>query len=131
MEEVLHKLEGMQSNKKRFEYLGERYPDLFIFLMTKQGMTKELKRYMDKCMTYENDWKRYTLYVRGFWLPYLRHLRKKRLLRKGKAYSYCSKILYFSKGQPLSRFLALTSHTKAGWIKTVELMDMELRRVTV
>ena len=104
MEEVLHKLEGMQSNKKRFEYLGERYPDLFIFLMTKQGMTKELRRYMDRCMTYENDWKRFTLYVRGFWLPYLRHLRKKRLLKKGKANSNGSNILYFPRDNHFQDF---------------------------
>ena len=73
----------MKTNKHRLNFLGERYPDLCIFVMKKRGMQDELQEYMDRCRSYENDPERYTLYIRGYWLPYLQQQKDKGLLKEG------------------------------------------------
>ena len=42
MQALLGKLEGMQTDKERIEYLGEWCPCLCIFVLKKCGMTKKL-----------------------------------------------------------------------------------------
>ena len=53
-------------------------------MMKKRGMKAEFKQYMDKCESYENDYRNYTLYIYGYWIPYLQQQIEKGHLKKGK-----------------------------------------------
>ena len=41
---------------------------------------------MQGCKTLENDWKRYTIYIHGFLIPYLDALKKRGLLKRDEDY---------------------------------------------
>ena len=47
-------------------------------------MHKEVEEYMDICKSYENDYKMYSLYVHGYWLPYVEQQKAKGLLKEGR-----------------------------------------------
>ena len=73
LQSLLEILESMKTNNEIVDYLSERYPCLYIFVLQKRGMDGELKAYYEKCKSYENDedLSKYSLYVHGHWLPYL------------------------------------------------------------
>ena len=71
MQHLLGSLESLKTNKERIDYLSYGYPSLYVFILKKRGMKAELKQYMGICESYENDCKKYTLYIYGYWLPYL------------------------------------------------------------
>ena len=55
-----------------------------VFVMKEFGMQRELRDYLEKCQSYENDWVKYSYYVHGYWLPYVQDLVEKGLLVNGK-----------------------------------------------
>ena len=73
MDTLLRSLDMIQSNEERKEYLATWCPCLHIFVLQKRGMDEELRAYDEKCKSYENDKdpSKYSLYVQGYWLPYL------------------------------------------------------------
>ena len=77
----------MPTNKDRIGYLGVWYPCLCIFILKKRGMNTEGRAYMERCKNFEYDYdeSKYSLYVYGYWIPYLLHLIEKGLLKQGKA----------------------------------------------
>ena len=46
---------------------------------------EELKLYYERCKSYEidEDHSKYSLYVHGYWFPYLQRLEKEGLLKEG------------------------------------------------
>ena len=70
-------LEKIKTTDEIIRYLGERCPDLCIYVMDKRGMHQELKDYKMKCRSYLDDSTKYHLYIRGYWLPHLQYLRNK------------------------------------------------------
>ena len=79
---ILSKLDEMKSNKERIEFLSTWYPQLYIFVQQKRGMVTELRAYIQKCKSCENDSdpSKFSLYVHGYWLPCLLILEQKGLL---------------------------------------------------
>ena len=73
MQKLLEMLECMKTNKERADYLRERYPCLYIFMLQKRGLDERLEAYDERCKSYEKDKdpNMYSLYVYGYWLPYL------------------------------------------------------------
>ena len=79
----------MKTNNERVDYLSERYPCLYIFVLQKRGMDERLRAYDEMCQSYEydKDPSKYSLYLHGHWLPYLQRLEEEGVLKKGKASS--------------------------------------------
>ena len=79
----------MQKNKERIEYLGEWCPCLYLFALKKNGMTEKLQEYIKKCESYEDDYdydfSTYSLYIHGFWHPYLYQQIEQGILKQGNA----------------------------------------------
>ena len=73
LQNLLEILESMKTNNERVDYLSERYPCLYIFVLQKRGMYEELRVYDEKCKSYETDKdpSKYSLYFHGHLLPYL------------------------------------------------------------
>ena len=87
MDTLVKKLDQMQTNDERCEHLSIWCPCLYIFVLQKRGMVEKLSAYVERCKLYENDKdpSTFSLYVHGYWLPYLQRLEEQRLLVKGKA----------------------------------------------
>ena len=66
---LLSEIEKLET-KSRFDYLGERYPSVHIYVMTKLKMKQSLEKYINSCFKLENDYKEYSLYVHGYLLPW-------------------------------------------------------------
>ena len=71
LSEIVEELSSMLDFDERIEYLGQHYPCLCIFVLKKRGMDKALKKYMEDCKLYENDHEKYSLYVHGWFLPWI------------------------------------------------------------
>ena len=82
MKNLLGHLQTIKNNKEILDHLGKGYPALCIFIMEKRGMNKQLHQYMEKCKSLENDWKNYSLYVHGYWLPFLHQQISQGLLKR-------------------------------------------------
>jgi len=86
MKDLLVYLRLMKGDEERIEYLAKEYPCLYIFILQKLGHEEELRQYMQKCEKYEYDYKKYSLYIHGYWLPYLKQAKESGLLKQGKTY---------------------------------------------
>ena len=54
------------------QYLMAHFPCLCIHVMKKNGMKRELEKYMEDCKAKEDgEIGQYSLYVHGYWLPWL------------------------------------------------------------
>ena len=53
------------------EYFSEAYPSLFLFILNHFKMNDRIERYMTQCKMCENDPEKYSLYVHGYFLPWL------------------------------------------------------------
>ena len=74
MKTVLNSLDKIKTKQEKFNYLGEQYPCLLIFLLKKMGEKQLLENYMSHCKSYESDiddYENYSLYVHGYFLPWL------------------------------------------------------------
>ena len=72
IESLVEYLKQLDTNKEGLDYLARWYPNLYVFVMEKRGMKQQMKQYMEKCESYENDYAKFSLYVHGYWLPHLR-----------------------------------------------------------
>ena len=71
LEKVEKELEESVSPRQKMEYLSEAYPSLFIFVLEHLKMPELIELYMQRCKCYEDDVERYSLYVHGYFLPWL------------------------------------------------------------
>ena len=74
----------MKSEEERLEHLAKCYSSLYIFLMKKLGMDKELEQYMEECKSCLDDEAEYSKYVHGYWLPFLRQQKELESLNEGR-----------------------------------------------
>ena len=83
-------LKGKKDDKQRIEYLKKWHPTLYVYAMGDCGRDEDMKEYMEKCKKYENDddFSKYSLYIFGYWLPYLEELKKKGLLNEGQSVDF-------------------------------------------
>ena len=72
MHDLIQELERFQSNREMLNYLSENCIDLYYFVLNEKSMYLELNQNMEKCKLLESDWKKFTLYIRGYWLPHLK-----------------------------------------------------------
>ena len=52
------------------DFLEQNYPCLYIYILKQRCQNRELTNYMTKCKQYENDVKKYSLYIHGYLLPW-------------------------------------------------------------
>ena len=84
MQEVREALKGHTILKGKLKYLKKNYPCLAIFVLKGMGMDAEITKYMQECKTYERDFRRYSIYIHGYWLPWLEMQRVAGKIKKGK-----------------------------------------------
>ena len=53
------------------EFFSESYPSLYIYMLKHFKMPDRIEKYMSQCKEYENDAKKYSLYIYGYFLPWL------------------------------------------------------------
>lgn len=68
---MLESIRTKQSETEMIEFLSNHYPSLYIYIMEQMKRKRALTKYMKRCKQYENDFKKYSLYVHGFFLPWL------------------------------------------------------------
>ena len=68
------------------KHLEQYYPCLYIYVIRKRGMDNELDRYMQECKKYENSNYNYSMYVHGYFIPWLQQQRETGNIVKGKSY---------------------------------------------
>ena len=68
---VESKLETFKSSKQIMDYLSQAYPSLYLYILEHLKMTDEIEQYMAMCKEYENDHEKFSLYVHGYFLPWL------------------------------------------------------------
>ena len=68
-------LEGMKTNTERVDYLSEICPALTIFVLQKRA-NERLRTYEERFKSYGNDkdTSKWSLYLYGYWLPFLQRL---------------------------------------------------------
>ena len=52
-------------------FLEENYPCLCIYVLKKRCQNRDLTNYMTRCKQYKDDVKKYSIYVHGYFLPWL------------------------------------------------------------
>ena len=57
-------------------YLRDCYPTLYVFVLEHFKMQDKAEEYMSECKKYENEAQNYTLYIFGYWLPWLNQQRR-------------------------------------------------------
>ena len=67
-------------------YLSCAYPSLYIHLLGFLDEPDRIELYMAKCKQLENDRKIFTLYIHGYFLPWLDQQRKAGKLKQGKCF---------------------------------------------
>ena len=80
---VLRKLNDMETSAERILFLSQQYPCLYIHVLKKRGRIEEMVNYMQECKKLENDYKKFSLYLHGYLLPWFHLLRKSGKLSKG------------------------------------------------
>ena len=61
-------------------------PGLYIFVLDTYGKFGQVKEFMEWCKTFEfGDLGEYSVYVHGYWLPWLAKQRQAGKLKKGKS----------------------------------------------
>ena len=53
------------------EIFREQFPCLFFLVAEKLGLYEEIREYMEDCRRLEDDREKYSLYVHGYWIPWL------------------------------------------------------------
>ena len=64
-------------------YLGQYYPSLYRLLLIHSNQTERLEEYESSCKAFEDDHERYSLYVYGYFFPWLEAKRANGELTKG------------------------------------------------
>jgi len=73
----------MQSFEVKIRYLSNKYPCLYVLVMRKRGKDYELEAYMSDCKSYENDWTKFSMYIHGYWIPFLQKEKEEGRLKEG------------------------------------------------
>ena len=68
LDEIKAEFIRLGSDKLRMNHLGEAYPRLYIFVLEHFKKPHKIAQYMAKCKECENDHRRFSLYVQGFFL---------------------------------------------------------------
>ena len=71
MDEVLQMLADFRNDTERLEWLGFKYPCLFLHVADCLGMERELQEYKERCKEYETDCRYYSYYVHGYFIPWV------------------------------------------------------------
>ena len=66
------------------EVLAELFPCLNILVLIYLKKESEVENYMRRCKGLENNPRQYSLYLHGYWLPWLEQLRNAHILKQGK-----------------------------------------------
>ena len=64
--------------------MRQQVPSLWVYSLKQRGMTDELNQYMDECKKHENNWRKYSLYVHGYFIPWLQMQRETNSLVEGR-----------------------------------------------
>ena len=56
---------------ERIDFLRKYYPGAAVFVMKNLGLQTELEHFIEKCKACEDNWRDYSYYIFGYWLPYI------------------------------------------------------------
>ena len=68
---VLEQLDIWKYEDDKMGYLGTFYPCLLVVILRKRGKNQELAKYMYESSKKESDVENYSIYVHGYFLPWL------------------------------------------------------------
>ena len=92
---MLKSLAKIKTSNKRLGFLGEWYPCLCVFVMIRRGMENALLKYLADCKKFEDDFEKYSLYVHGFFIPWLQLQREKGKLKQGRYFPISFLVIFF------------------------------------
>ena len=69
------------------DYLSVEYPSLYIHMLGSLDKPDKIEQYMAKCKEYEDHRGKFSLYIHGYFLPWLDQQRKAGKLKKGRCVS--------------------------------------------
>ena len=64
-------IEGWDNDEQQKTYLSRNYPSLYRYVITELGTEQSLTRYETCCQSLENDHKKFSLYLHGYFLPWI------------------------------------------------------------
>ena len=64
-------ISGFKTKRETSTYLSQNYPCLYIFVLNSLDMNDRVHKYMQDCKSFESDSLKYSIYVHGFFIPWL------------------------------------------------------------
>ena len=65
-------LGSLKKSEQKFSYLKKHYPNIFICVLKELKLFAKINTYMQACKKHEmGDPKDYSLYIYGYWVPWL------------------------------------------------------------
>ena len=84
LEKVGVQLGELETLGQKMTYLSQHYPCIYLLVLKYLKKEKRIEKYLQHCKSFENDCEKFSLYINGYWLPWLEQQRAQGKLQTGK-----------------------------------------------